>query len=91
MDNFKSQLSFSHQPVLKSWKAFLTFASLAFILAGFIFEKNRVYSVGDGSVTTINGTDYIELATIDGLVLKAGKLYDAYSGEASKEEKDCKT
>jgi hypothetical protein len=76
---------------MKYLKIFLAVFSLAVIAEGLLFEKHRVYSQGDTSFKTLNGAAYIEMATVDGLILKAGKLYDAYSGTSSKEGKDCKT
>lgn len=56
-------------------------AIVTFMIIAIFKEKIDVYSLNDGSKKIIDGYDYTEAATYDGLMLnkKDGRLYDAYS------------
>jgi hypothetical protein len=59
---------------------------------GLIFEKHELFSLADNGSKKINGLNLVEQSTFDGIVLKNGKLFDAYSlPSAINTPKDCKT
>ena len=54
---------------------------LALLLFAVFKEKHEVYSLGDGKITDMNGYEFTETATYDGLMLnkRNGKAYNIYS------------
>ena len=67
---------------MKKYLSILLLIAVTLLLVFAIFkEKVIVYSLNDNSDKTINGYEYTETATYDGLLLNKsnGKVYDVYS------------
>ena len=62
-----------------------------FLLYGLFLERHDLLSLSGGASKQITGTGLVEECTVDGILLKGGKLFDAYSAQATSSPKDCKT
>ena len=73
----------------------IAIAILAFILLGYAWlrESHTVFSLSTPSRSKrLDGLEFTETTTFDGLMLKDGKLYDIYSLTPEVlQEKDCST
>ena len=67
---------------MKKYLSIILLIVIAILMTIAIFrEKITTYSLNDDSTKTLNGYDYTNAATYDGLMLnkKEGRLYDVYS------------
>ncbi len=66
---------------------------ISLLLYAFFGEKFNIFSLSNASKTAqISGSDFIETATFDGLMLKEAKLFDIHSlTPGILQEKDCST
>ena len=68
--------------MMKKYLSLILLVIIAIVVVIAVFkEKVTVYSLNDNSEKQLDGYDYTETATYDGLILnkKDGRLYDAYS------------
>ncbi|MFA6290488.1 MAG: hypothetical protein WC637_01830 [Victivallales bacterium] len=78
----------------KHIKLILLIACLILLLSALLAEKHRVVSLtpGNEQIRIVDGLEYTEAASVDGLMRKDGNIYDIYSLTPEVlQQKDCPT
>lgn len=77
---------------MKALRIALLALAVLLLLYGLAYERHEVNSLAGGDPEKVSGFGFTEAATYDGLMLKDGRIYDAYGlAPGTADQKDCKT